>query len=48
LQPTLFLENWLVFADAIRKESKIFLPYGQGKSASPDAFVAENRAAFGG
>jgi uncharacterized protein YbjT (DUF2867 family) len=33
LQPTLFLENWLVFADAIRKESKIFLPYGQGKSA---------------
>jgi uncharacterized protein YbjT (DUF2867 family) len=33
LRPTLFLENWLVFADAIRKESKIFLPYGQGKSA---------------
>ena len=33
LQPTLFLENWLVFADTIRKESKIMLPYGQGKSA---------------
>ena len=33
LQPTLFLENLLVFADGIRKESKIFLPYGQGKSA---------------
>ncbi|HZT02388.1 MAG TPA: NmrA family NAD(P)-binding protein [Steroidobacteraceae bacterium] len=33
LEPTLFLENWLVFAGAIRKESKIFLPYGQGKSA---------------
>jgi uncharacterized protein YbjT (DUF2867 family) len=33
VQPTLFLENLLVFADGIRKESKIFLPYGQGKSA---------------
>src|SRR5581483_275325 len=33
LQPTLFLENLLVFAEAIRNESKIFLPYGQGKSA---------------
>ena len=33
LQPTLFLENLLVFADSIRRESKIFLPYGQGKSA---------------
>jgi NAD(P)H dehydrogenase (quinone) len=33
LQPTLFLENLLVFADTIRKESKIYLPYGQGKSA---------------
>jgi NAD(P)H dehydrogenase (quinone) len=33
VQPTLFLENLLVFADVIRKESKIFLPYGQGKSA---------------
>jgi NAD(P)H dehydrogenase (quinone) len=33
LKPTLFLENLLVFADTIRKESKIFLPYGQGKSA---------------
>jgi uncharacterized protein YbjT (DUF2867 family) len=33
LRPTVFLENWLVFADAIRKESKIFLPYGKGKSA---------------
>ncbi|MGH6811784.1 MAG: NmrA family NAD(P)-binding protein [Methylocella sp.] len=33
LRPTLFLENWLLFADAIRKESKLFLPYGQGKSA---------------
>lgn len=33
LEPTLFLENWLLFADAIRKESKIFLPYGRGKSA---------------
>jgi uncharacterized protein YbjT (DUF2867 family) len=34
LQPTLFLENLLVFAEAIRNEGKIFLPYGQGKSAS--------------
>lgn len=33
LQPTLFLENWLLFADIIRRESKIFLPYGQGRSA---------------
>jgi NAD(P)H dehydrogenase (quinone) len=33
LRPTLFFENLLVFADVIRKESKIFLPYGQGKSA---------------
>jgi len=33
LRPTLFLENWLVLADVIRKESKIPLPYGQGKSA---------------
>src|SRR4051794_16268500 len=33
VQPTLFQENLLVFADTIRKESKIFLPYGQGKSA---------------
>jgi NAD(P)H dehydrogenase (quinone) len=33
LEPTLFLENLLLFAEAIRKESKIFLPYGQGKSA---------------
>jgi NAD(P)H dehydrogenase (quinone) len=33
VQPTLFLENLLVFADVIRKESRIFLPYGQGKSA---------------
>jgi NAD(P)H dehydrogenase (quinone) len=33
LQPTLFMENLLVFAEAIRNESKIFLPYGQGKSA---------------
>jgi uncharacterized protein YbjT (DUF2867 family) len=33
LQPTLFLENLLVFADAIREQSKLFLPYGQGKSA---------------
>jgi uncharacterized protein YbjT (DUF2867 family) len=33
LQPTLFLENLLVFAEAIRNESKIFLAYGQGKSA---------------
>jgi NAD(P)H dehydrogenase (quinone) len=33
LRPTIFLENLLVFADVIRKESKIFLPYGQGKSA---------------
>jgi NAD(P)H dehydrogenase (quinone) len=34
LQPTLFLQNLLVFAEAIRNESKIFLPYGQGKSAA--------------
>jgi NAD(P)H dehydrogenase (quinone) len=34
LQPTLFLENLLVFADTIRKESKIYLPYGDGKSAA--------------
>jgi NAD(P)H dehydrogenase (quinone) len=33
LQPTLFMENLLVFAEAIRNESKIFLPYCQGKSA---------------
>jgi len=32
LRPTLFLENWLAFADTIR-ESQIFLPYGQGKCA---------------
>ncbi len=37
LRPTLFLENLLVFADAIRKESKIFLPYGQGRSAPVSA-----------
>ena len=34
VKPTLFHENLLVFADVIRKESKIFLPYGQGKSAA--------------
>ena len=33
LRPTLFFENLLVFADTIRNESKIYLPYGQGKSA---------------
>jgi NAD(P)H dehydrogenase (quinone) len=33
LRPTLFLENWLLFADTISKESKLFLPYGQGKCA---------------
>ena len=37
LQPTLFLENLLVFADTIRNESKIYLPYGQGKSAPVSA-----------
>jgi NAD(P)H dehydrogenase (quinone) len=33
LQPTLFFENLLVFADTIRDQSKIFLSYGAGKSA---------------
>lgn len=33
LEPTVFLENLLVFAEVIRKESKIPIPYGQGKSA---------------
>jgi NAD(P)H dehydrogenase (quinone) len=33
LRPTLFLENWLAFADTIRQQSKLFLPYGQGKCA---------------
>jgi len=33
LKPTLFMENLLVYAEAIRRESKLFLPYGQGKSA---------------
>ena len=33
LRPPFFLEDLLVFADAIRNESKIFLPYGQGKHA---------------
>jgi len=33
LQPTIFLENLLLFGDVIRNESKIFLPYGHGKSA---------------
>jgi uncharacterized protein YbjT (DUF2867 family) len=33
LEPTLFLENWLVFADVIRKDSKFYLAYGEGKSA---------------
>jgi len=33
LEPTIFMENLLVYADAIRNQSKIFLPYGQGKSA---------------
>jgi len=34
LRPTIFLENLLVFADTIRKEAKIVLPYGKGKNAS--------------
>jgi NAD(P)H dehydrogenase (quinone) len=33
LEPTIFMENLLVYADAIRNQSKIFLPYGHGKSA---------------
>ena len=33
LAPTIFMENLLVYADAIRNQSKIFLPYGHGKSA---------------
>jgi NAD(P)H dehydrogenase (quinone) len=34
LQPTVFLENLFLFAEAIRKEGKIPLPYGKGKSAA--------------
>jgi NAD(P)H dehydrogenase (quinone) len=33
LRPPFFLEDLLVFAKPIRKEAKIFLPYGQGKHA---------------
>jgi NAD(P)H dehydrogenase (quinone) len=37
IQPTLFLENLLVFGDTIRNDSKIYLPYGRGKSAAVSA-----------
>ena len=33
VEPTLFLENLLLFAEVIRTESKIPIPYGEGKSA---------------
>ncbi len=33
LRPTLFLENWLAFAEAVRGQSILPLAYGQGKSA---------------
>jgi NAD(P)H dehydrogenase (quinone) len=33
LRPPFFLEDLLVFARAIRSESKIYLPYGQGRHA---------------
>ncbi len=33
LRPTLFLENWLAFAEVVRNQSILPLAYGQGKSA---------------
>lgn len=33
LRPPFFLEDLLVFADAVKNESKIVLPYGEGKHA---------------